>query len=382
VDKVNKYSWLFLVAIILTLVLARWTLLVAILGLALLITVHEFGHFVFAKLFGMRVEKFYVGFPPAAWKRVRGETEYGLGVIPLGGFCKISGMTEDEMNALPEEVKPRAYYNQKVWKRNLTIFAGPLFNFLIAIVILFVFLTVQGQVQPTLKTSQVVATVQVNGKQVTTPAAKAGLRAGDTLIGADGQTWSTWAQASAFLQKHPNQTVQLTYRDTQGQVHTTTVTLGDNPASSGQGYLGVMAGERYVHPAPWTTASLAVTTTGTIFADTFKGFWWLISGKIGFGGKNGAVGPVGIVDLSQNAVRQNWYPLLLAFLSVNLGIVNLLPILPFDGGHIFFNAVEAARRGRRVDRRVLERVVAVGTALLVVLFIYLTFNDIKRIFGG
>jgi len=211
-DKVNKYSGLFLVAIIAALVLAKWTLVVAILGLALLITVHEFGHFVCAKLFGMRVEKFYVGFPPAAWKRVRGETEYGVGLIPLGGFCKISGMTENETATLPDEAKPRAYYNQKVWKRNLTIFAGPLFNFLVAIVILFLFFTVQGQVRPTLKIAEVAQTLLVNGKRVATPATGAGLKAGDTLVGTNGQTWREWSQATAFLRAHPKQTVRLAYR--------------------------------------------------------------------------------------------------------------------------------------------------------------------------
>ena len=381
-DKINKYSWLFLVAIVVALVLAKWTLLVAILGLALLITVHEFGHFVSAKLFGMRVEKFYVGFPPAAWKRVHGETEYGIGLIPLGGFCKISGMTEDETAALPDEAKPRAYYNQKVWKRNLTIFAGPLFNFLIAIVILFLFFTVQGQVKPTLKIAEVAPTLLVNGKMVATPAAGAGLTAGDTLVGANGRTWRDWSQATTFFRAHPKQAVQLTYRDTRGLTRTIAITLADSPTSPGRGYLGVMPGQRNVRYAPWTTAALAITSTGSIIAETFRGFWGLITGKIGFGGKNGAVGPVGIVDLSQSAVRQSWHPLLLALLSVNLGIINLLPILPFDGGHIFFNTVEALRRGRRVSRRLVDRVAVGGTVLLVWLFIYLMFNDIKRIFGG
>jgi hypothetical protein len=94
--RIGNWSWLFLLAIVVSLALGRWTLLVAILGLALLILVHEFGHFIAAKSFGMRVEKFYIGFPPAAARRVKGETEYGVGLIPLGGFCKISGMTPEE----------------------------------------------------------------------------------------------------------------------------------------------------------------------------------------------------------------------------------------------------------------------------------------------
>ena len=90
---------------------------------------------------------------------------------------------------------------------------------------------------------------------------------------------------------------------------------------------------------------------------------------------------MGIVDVSRQAVQENWYPILLAFLSFNLGLINLLPILPFDGGHIAMNVVEKIR-GRRLDTRVFERMVAFGTVLLVMLFIFLTFNDVKRLFGG
>jgi len=93
------------------------------------------------------------------------------------------------------------------------------------------------------------------------------------------------------------------------------------------------------------------------------------------------VGPVGIINVSKQAVQQSWYPILLAFLSFNLGLINLLPILPFDGGHIALNVVERLR-GKRVNARVLERMIAFGTVLLVMLFIFLTFNDVKRLFGG
>ena len=106
----------------------------------------------------------------------------------------------------------------------------------------------------------------------------------------------------------------------------------------------------------------------------------LFSGQIDPTGDEGAVGPVGIIDVSQDAVREGYYPILLALLSVNLGIINLLPLLPFDGGHILFNTVEKVK-GRRVDATVLERFAAVGVTLLVLLFLFLTFSDLQRIFG-
>ena len=105
----------------------------------------------------------------------------------------------------------------------------------------------------------------------------------------------------------------------------------------------------------------------------------LVSGKINPAGPDGAAGPVGIISISQTAVRQSFYPLLLAFISINLGIINLLPFLPFDGGHIFFNVMERVR-GRRVSTRVLERAIAIGVVLLITLFVLLTYNDLHRIF--
>ena len=382
----SQWGWILLVGLVLALVFAKWTLLVAILGLAFLITVHEFGHFVFAKWFGMRVERFYVGFPPAIWKRRRGETEYGIGMIPLGGFAKISGMSEEE--ELPDDVTPRAYYNQPVWKRNLTIFAGPLFNFLAAVVILFVFLLAQGIVTPTLKLDKVVPTVKIGGKTQQTPAARIGLQKGDTLIGAKlaGDSapipeWTQWSEATAFFQAHPGQEIELKYRTVSGAVQTTRVTLDPNPAAPSTGFLGVQAAQKTQRPMPWTAGWLAVKGTGDVIAKTFQGLYWLISGRISATGPDGAAGPVGIISISSQAVQQNWYPVLLALLSVNLGIINLLPILPFDGGHILFNTLESVR-GRRIDQRIMERTAAVGVALLLVLFVFLTFNDIRRLFGG
>ncbi|HJW75463.1 MAG TPA: M50 family metallopeptidase [Thermoleophilia bacterium] len=367
----GRYSWLLLVGLGLALVFSSWVLALAILGLALLILVHEFGHFIFAKMFGMRVEKFYIGFSPAAAKKTWGETEYGVGWIPLGGFCKISGMTPEE--EVPEGTGDRVYYKKPVWQRNLTIFGGPLMNFIAAAVIIFFFLLVAGVPE---------ASLTIDSVMPGTPAAKIGLQPGDTLVGADGQRWSEWSQATAFLQANPNRTVELTYTTANGQEKTVTVGLISNPNDKRSGYLGVRVGETTTRPDPASAAWTSVTTTGDVIYRTFEGFYLLFSGKINPVGENGAVGPVGIVSVSQQAVRQHWYPLFLAFISVNLGIINLLPILPFDGGHIFFNTLERIRGGRRVDSRVIERVVAVSVALLVTLFVFLTFNDISRLISG
>ena len=196
----SPWSLLLGGAVLAALVLGQWVWVIAILGLAFLITVHEFGHFIAAKSFGMRVEKFYVGFPPAALRRTWGETEYGIGIIPLGGFCKISGMMPEE--EVPEDTGDRVYYKKPVWKRNITIAAGPLMNFAAAAVILVLFVGIQGVASATLTLDEVVPGA---------PAAKAGLVAGDTLVGADGATWTKWDEASAYFRANPGKTIELTY---------------------------------------------------------------------------------------------------------------------------------------------------------------------------
>ena len=375
--SLSPWSLLLGVAVLATLLLGLWTWLVAILGLALLITVHELGHFLAAKAFGMQVEKFYLGFPPAALRHTWGDTEYGIGVIPLGGFCKISGMTPEE--EVPPDTGERVYFKKAVWKRNITIAAGPVMNFVVAAVILVLFIGIQGVPTATLKVDQVVA----GG-----PAAKAGLTAGATLVGADGHRWTTWDQASSYFRARLHKTIALTYVPAGATAQrTVSVTLAENPTAHGEGFLGVGAGTAYARPGPlravWIGLAGSSATPGfkDVVVGTFKGFWWLLSGKISVTGPNGAAGPVGIVSVSQQYVASGVYPILLAYLSFNLGLINLLPILPFDGGHIAVNVVERVR-GRRLDPRVLERLVAFGTVLLVMLFIFLTFNDVKRLFGG
>jgi len=385
----SPWSLLLGGAVLVALLLGQWVWLVAILGLALLITVHEFGHFIAAKSFGMRVEKFYVGFPPAALRRTWGETEYGIGIIPLGGFCKISGMTPEE--EVPEGTDERVYHKKAVWKRNTTIAAGPFMNLAAAALIMILFVGIQGVPTASLRLDEVVPG---------DPAAKAGLVAGDTIVGADGHRFATWDQASTYFRANPGKTIELTYRPAEAggasgsggsgagggsaaaaAERSVRLTLIENPKMPGSGYMGVRAGIDNERPGPVRAVWLGLVGFKDVVVGTFTGFWWLITGKISATGPDGAVGPVGIISVSRQAVQQSWYPILLAFLSFNLGLINLLPILPFDGGHIAVNLLERVR-GRRLDSRVFERVVAFGTVLLVMLFIFLTFNDLKRIFGG
>lgn len=376
---VSPWSLLLGIAVVATLATGQWVWLVGILGLALLITVHEFGHFIAAKAFGMRVEKFYVGFPPAAARHTWGETEYGIGIIPLGGFCKISGMTPEE--EVPEGTGDRAYFRKPIWQRNLAILAGPLMNFVAAAVILIVFIGIQGVPSATLAIDEVLA----DG-----PAAQAGIQVGDVFVGADGVTFASWDEGSAYFRARPNETIELAYLrgtdvgaagETTAEPRTTQVKLIENPQLPGSGYMGVRAAVVTERLGPLETVWLGITGTRDLIVALFVGLSWLVTGQISATGKDGVAGPIGILNVSRQAVEQNWYPVLLAFLSINLGVINLLPILPFDGGHIAFNLLERVR-GKRLDAKVFERIVAVGTLLMIALFVFLSFNDIQRIVGG
>ena len=369
----SPWSLLLGGAVLAALLLGQWVWLVAILGLALLIMVHEFGHFIAAKSFGMRVEKFYVGFPPAALRRTWGETEYGIGIIPLGGFCKISGMTPEE--EVPEGTGDRVYYKKAIWKRNITIAAGPLMNFARR----------GGHPHPLRRHPGrgpgTDAHARARWRRAVRPP-----RPGSSPA---TRSWARTARRSRRGTRPPrtsapasHKSIELTYQPASGGPEkTVTVTLAPKPGEPKVGYLGVSPVALYERPGPVKAVTLGLTGFKDVVVGTFTGFWWLLSGKISATGPDGAVGPVGIVNVSRQAVEQSWYPILLAFLSFNLGLINLLPILPFDGGHIAMNVVEKIR-GRRLDSRVFERMVAFGTVLLVMLFIFLTFNDVKRLFGG
>ena len=214
------------------------------------------------------------------------------------------------------------------------------------------------------------------------PAAKAGLVAGDTIVGADGQTLRRrGTRPPRTSAPTPTRPSSSRTSPAGGRRRAKTVRRSRwsrtrrRPGAATSACAPASLRER---PGPVEAVTLGLTGFKDVVVGTFTGFWWLLSGKISATGPDGAVGPVGIIDVSRQAVQQSWYPILLAFLSFNLGLINLLPILPFDGGHIAMNVVEKIR-GRRLDTRVFERMVAFGTVLLVMLFIFLTFNDVKRL---
>jgi regulator of sigma E protease len=353
--------------------------LLAFAGFAVLIILHEFGHFAAAKATGMRVERFFLFFPPKLVSKRRGETEYGIGAIPLGGFVKITGMNPEE--ELPPEVAPRAYYQQPVWKRIVVIGAGPAVNILIAFVLLFILAFGVRDVTPSV------------GEIVPGSVAAATLQPGDRVVAVDGHSYRDAAleqRLSRFA--HDVASHRCNGKPTDGCRATTPVklrierggrqlTLLVRPrydSAIGRTRLGFSYGSHAVHPGPAGAADRAVDfmwlvthKTATVFAQIFDSQQ-----------RKQVSGVVGSYEVTRQAISFSAREALtlLAVISLSLGLINLFPFLPLDGGHIFWSLVEKVR-GRPVPFQVMERAGALGFVLVLMLFFIGLSNDIGRLTG-
>ena len=397
--------------------------LVAILGLAFLVLIHEAGHFFTARALGMRPRRFYLGFPPAIAKVNRGGIEYGIGAIPLGGYVKIPGMHRPapsdldahfgravheapELTGSVERMKRRlergeftpgvelsaleasvrgvelsppaqrgaerglselqdalggdAYWRAGTWRRVAVIFAGPGTNLLFAIALLAVVFAFGVRV----------ATLGVSEVQPGSPADLAGLRAGDRIVGIDGQQVGEFNEVYDAVQASEGEPVTLAV-DRDGRRQTIHVTpthyLGQNWA------VGFRPGVRWERYSPGEAIALAFGRTWEVTKAIGNGFARLVTPE----GRKDISSPVGITRVSSQAVDVDFrvYLQLLAFISLSLALLNLLPLLPLDGGHIAFSIVEGLR-GRAVGREVYERVSVIGIALVLMLFFIGLSNDL------
>ena len=407
------------------------SILVAILGLAVLILLHEAGHFYVARAVGMSPRRFYLGFPPALVKLERKGIEYGIGAIPLGGYVKIPGMHRpapsdldvqlgpavkeepslfpkvtrvkraleaEELDAaraaLPEleqaleqaELSPAAakaaqrgltelgdalsddaYWRQRTWKRVAVIFAGPGVNILLAIVLVAVAYLIGAPGDVSRKVDKV---------QESSPAASMGLKPGDVIIAVNSRPTPDFDAVSERIRGSDGKPITVTVlRDGQVKV------LG--PArpkqTDGRWILGFEPGweKRQYGLGGALAHSLDDNWQATRSIVTFLPR--LVTGE----GRKEVSSPVGIVDYSSRAVELNFplYLMILGLISLSLAVLNLLPLLPLDGGHILFSLIEGVR-GRAVGREVYERVSAIGIAFFLVLMFIGLSNDIDRLGGG
>ena len=349
--------------------------LLAFLGFAALIILHEFGHFTAAKAVGMRVERFSLFFGPMVLKRRIGETDYGVGVIPLGGYVKITGMSPDEVYTSPE-IERRGYYNQPVWKRLVVIGAGPVVNLLIAFLILWILWMANGQAVPS---------TTVGG--VLHPSAAAGvLRPGDHIVSVDGVKGGP-DKLRAQIERHRCAGAQVNGCHTEtpvtmvvrrdGELHTFRITPRYSAADR-RPLIGFDFGTKQVPVGAGQAASLTVTGLWNVTRQTVSTIGRLFQPKE----RRQLHGIVGAYEVTQKSISSSGTTALevLALISLSLGVVNLFPFLPLDGGHIFW-AIAEKLRGRRIPFAVMERAGFVGFALILLLFAIGLSNDVSTLSG-
>ena len=397
---------------------------IAIIGLSLLVLVHEAGHFFSARAVGMSPRRFYIGFPPALAKVKRKGIEYGIGAVPLGGYVKIPGMhrpapsdlstffgpaleeapqlvapidrikrkldegdmegargqlpalaealqhvdlsrmarrsAEKGLNELADGLGADAYWRQRTWKKVLVIFAGPGTNLLFA-VILFATLFVIGSGGYRLGFSMETGNPPiVHDVRADHPAAKIGLRPGDRILRINGQQVQDVSKVPDLIQQSHGGPITLVVRhkgDAQA-VRLRPVRPRSEPKLS-------------VPQATWQSVKLTGVITKEIGASLSR----LVRGN-----RKEVSSPVGIVEGSSEALSQGLqtYLWVLGLLSLSLALLNLLPFLPLDGGHIVFSLIEGIR-GRAVGREVYERASAIGIALVLLLFFIGLSNDIGNL---
>jgi len=381
-------------------------IIIAIVGLGFLILAHEFGHYIVAKATGMRVEEFCLGFGPFLASRRVGETVYGIKAIPLGGYVRVTGMHKEEFELRVAEAREseaerraelvkgaphdpedllagkralsaeeiastpveRRYYSHPFWHKLIFIIAGVTMNMIVAFILIWIAGAGQGEY---------VTTTVVEEVGEGTPAAAAGVQPGDRIVGVAGSDVGSWEDVRAKILTHPGETVTVVV-ERNGALLELSAQIQEQ--EDGTGYLGVSPTGEQRDLGFASGFGYAARTTGDMVVLIFKGIGMMFSGDVPVTGDQGLAGPVGIIQISTEAYQGGYYLMLLALISVNLAILNMLPLLPLDGGHVLFSIIERIR-GRSISLRLFEKISMFGLAIFVLLFFVATWNDIGRIAG-
>ena len=358
------------------------TIVSFIVVLGMLIFVHEFGHFIWAKLFGVKVLKFSLGFGPKLISKQLGETEYLVSAFPLGGYVKMFGESPGEVaEEKMTEADIRCSFSMRpVWQRFIIVAGGPFFNLVFAFLLFFFIVLAAGLPQP-------VETTTISGVGPDSPAAAAGLLPNDTIIAIDGQETNRWEDVSMLIKNSDGRQVILTIRrdgstvefPMQPRMEKTKNIFGE---VVGERYMvGIARSEEVTYEKVGFVAALeaGISQTWTWTYLTVMGLVKIIQ-KVVPASELG--GPILIAKIAGERMEAGWVNFLyfMAVLSVNLGILNLLPIPILDGGHLVYFTVEAILR-KPLHPKIIEILQQVGLVLLVTLMIFVFYNDLMRFFG-
>ena len=342
------------------------TIILFILILSIIVVFHEFGHFLFAKLFGVHVYEFSLGMGKRLWYFKKGETEYSIRLIPLGGYVSLAG----ESVEVDENVKKENRLQEKsVWQRFLIMFAGPGFNFVLATFLLFVSALLFGS----FSSKPIIG--DVNEMY---PAYQAGIRPNDKILEINNNKVRSWDDVMWEIQMSNGKQISFKLEDSDKNYRIINV-IPDKIEEDGairyvygigrnnEKKYGFLPSLEYAYEKTGSTFKLMGNTVKSLFI-----------GKVGVNELSGPIGIYSVVDSQSKAGIENIL-YLIAFLSINVGVINLIPFPAFDGGRILFLIIEKIK-GSPVDAKLENTIHNIGFMLLLLLMVYVTFNDIFRIF--
>lgn len=344
-------------------------LILFILILGSIVFVHEFGHFMMAKLTGVYVYEFAIGMGPKLWSKKGKETEYTLRAIPIGGFCMMAGedLEDDDLKKVP---KNKRLQSKKPWQRFLIMFFGAGNNFIFAILLLFVIGLIWGgsSMEP------VVTSVLKNSA-----AANSGIEAGDRILEINGHSISTTDDISLYLAvADPEEASDIKVEKENDSVKTYSVQPKKKKVDGQTTYQYGIGMQQEVQHGFLAAIQFTYKKIISIFKQMAVTVGYLFTGGISISQLSGPVGIFSIVgDQSSAGIMNIIY--LVAFLSINVGFINLLPIPAFDGGHILFIIIEKIK-GSPVNPETENKIHTIGLFLLMLLMVVITFNDILRLF--
>lgn len=333
-----------------------WPYIVAVLLFLVLIIIHEFGHFIAAKLMGVRVNEFAVGFGPKLFSKKWGETKYAFNLIPLGGYCAMEG--EDEASG-----DERAFCNKKPWRRFIIVVMGAVFNLILGLVIVAIILAPQKTF-----TSTVIAEFEENAVSQST-----GLSVDDRIIEVDGRRiFSTYDLSYAFTNVKDGKIDITVLRD--GKEKLLKNVTFETEEEEGMSFLTVDFKVYGIKKTVGSYVKQTVSTAISYCAVIWRSLIDLIGGKYGI---SAISGPVGVTVAISNAAKQSLQNLLpiMALITINLGIFNLLPLPALDGGRLLFILIEMIFR-KPVPQKYESAVHAVGFVLLIILMLFVMAKDI------
>lgn len=381
------------------------TAIVSVLMFLVMVSLHEFGHFIVGKVLNFKIDEFSIGMGPAIFKKKKGETQYSLRAFPLGGYCKFDG--EDEA----ESDNPRAFTSQKAWKRLLVLFAGGVSNVILGFLL---FMLIVPMTSPA-RTNIVNTVVEHSYIE------QAGIQPGDKIIRINGKRINCYNDISLYTQnfkkdeqatvtvKRNGEKLDFAFVPTEQTVKTT---YGENGVTVDSTINGYTTGSfvEYSESVPKENSLVGKTETTTRYIIGFtpktkditvfnvwsealnqtkfvvklvyQSFWQMITGKVGIEQMSGPVGIVSEVNNAVNSGSNSWlYVLnLVAILTINLGVFNLLPVPALDGGRIFFVLIELVF-GKPVPPEKEGIVHAIGLILLLAFVVFISFHDVVRLFG-